>query len=60
MWHGRDTDELRRLNEEYCAAFGDYPWGYMEVEYWEEDYEEYVADIRKAIRLGKELPDIAN
>ena len=60
MWYGRDTDELRELNEEYCKVFGDYPWGYMEVEYGDDDCEQYVSDIQKAIRLRKELPDIAN
>lgn len=60
MWRGEDTDELKRLNEEYCAMFGDYPWGYMEVEYGVDEYEEYIADIKKAIRVGRELPDIVD
>lgn len=59
MWYGKNTEELERLNEEYRAVFGGYPWGYMELEYGDEDYEEYVHDIREALKQGKELPEVA-
>ncbi len=59
MWYGKNTEELEQLNKEYRAMFGGYPWGYMELEYGDEDYEEYVHDIREALKQGKELPEVA-
>ena len=53
MWYGKDTEELKQLNKEYKEMFGGYPWGYMELEYGADEYEEYVRDIREAIRQGK-------
>lgn len=58
MWYGEDTEELRQLNKEYHAMFGGYPWGYMELEYGADEYEEYVHDIKEALRQGKELPEV--
>lgn len=60
MWYGRNTEELEKLNEEYYAMFGRYPWGCMELEYGADEYDEYVRDIREAIRQGKELPDVVD
>lgn len=60
MWYGKDTEELKKLNEEYYSVFGGYPWGYMEIEYGADEYEEYVRDIREAIRQGKELPEVVD
>lgn len=60
MWYGKDTEELKKLNEEYYAIFGGYPWGYMELEYGDEDYEEYVHDIKEALRQEKELPEVVD
>lgn len=60
MWYGNDTEELKKLNEEYYSLFGAYPFGCMELEYGEDDYEEYVRDIKKAIQLKMELPDIVD
>lgn len=57
MWHGEDTDELRKLNKKYYEMFGIYPFGHMELEYGQDDYEEYVQDIKKAIKEKRELPD---
>lgn len=57
MWHGKDTDELNRLNEEYYDLFKVYPFSHMEIEYGEEEYIEYISDIKKAIRIKKPLTD---
>ena len=58
MWYGKDTEELKKLNNEYREMFGLYPFGHMELEYGADEYEEYVRDIKKALRQGKELPEI--
>lgn len=58
MWYGKDTEELKKLNNEYREMFGRYPFGHMELEYGADEYEEYVCDIKKALRQGKELPEI--
>ncbi len=60
MWYGKNTKELERLNEEYRAMFGGYPWGYMELEYGADEYDEYVHDIKEALKQGKELPEVAD
>lgn len=60
MWYGKDTEELKKLNKEYHCIFGMYPFGYMELEYGADEYEEYVRDIKEAIRQRKELPDIVD
>ncbi|MEY8428883.1 hypothetical protein AALA00_14505 [Lachnospiraceae bacterium 46-15] len=58
MWYGKDTEELKKLNNEYREMFGRYPFGHMELGYGADEYEEYVRDIKKALRQGKELPEI--
>lgn len=60
MWHGKDTEELKKLNEEYYTIFGVYPFSHMEIEYGADEYEEYIHDIKEAIRENKELPDIVD
>ncbi len=55
MWYGKDTLELKELNEEYSKLFGGSPYGHMELEYGADEYDEYVKDIKKAIRIGKPL-----
>ena len=53
MWYGKTTEELKKLNEEYYKLFGGYPFGHMELEYEADEYDEYVRDIKKAIRIKK-------
>ena len=55
MWYGETTEELKKLNEEYYKLFGGYP--FMELEYGADEYDEYVRDIKKAIRIKKPLTD---
>lgn len=57
MWYGETTEELKKLNEEYYKLFGGYPFGHMELEYGADEYDEYVRDIKKAIRIKKPLTD---
>lgn len=57
MWHGKSTKELDELNEKYWDMFGVYPFGHMELDYGADEYDEYVADIKKALRIGKPLTD---
>lgn len=57
MWYGKDTQELVELNKEYHKIFGIYPYGHMELEYGQDDYSEYVRDIKKALKIGKPLTD---
>lgn len=57
MWHGETTPELDELNKEYHALFGGFPFGHMEFEYNVDEYDEYVKDIKKALRIKKPLTD---
>ncbi|MEY8536713.1 hypothetical protein AALH30_24900 [Blautia pseudococcoides] len=58
MWYGKMTEELKKLYDEYERKFGNDPSGYMEVEYGQKHYKDYVRDIKTALRTGKELPDV--
>lgn len=57
MYYGKTTPELEELNEKYWKMFGGPPFGHMELEYGADEYDEYVRDIKKAIRIGKPLTD---
>ena len=54
------TEELKKLNEEYYKLFGGYPFGHMELEYEADEYDEYVRDIKKAIRIKKPLTEFVD
>ena len=58
MYYGTMTKELKLLYEEYNKKIGGYPDEYENAEYSDETYNEYVADIKKALELGVELPCI--
>lgn len=57
MYHGKTTPELEQLSEEYYKMFGHSPSGHEELEYGKNDYKAYVKDIKKALKIKKELPD---
>ena len=57
MWYGKMTQELEKLYNDYYKMFGLTPDGYMELEYGESSYKVYVKDIKKSLKLKKELPD---
>ena len=40
--------------------FGGYPFGHMELEYEADEYDEYVRDIKKAIRIKKPLTEFVD
>ena len=52
------TPELEGLYDQYYGIFGGDPDEYIELEYAQEDYEDYVRDIKRAIKEKKELPDV--
>ena len=67
MYHGKTTPELEQLSEEYYKMFAEKEWGRMENHdicldtssfgYEGNDYKAYVKDIKKALKIKKELPD---
>ena len=60
MWYGEMTSELDELYDRYDEIFGNYPDAYDDLEYGPDDYDDYVADIKKAIEEKKELPHVAD
>lgn len=52
------TKELENLYDQYYKMFGVEPDGYQEVDYGQEEYSDYVKDIKTAIENNTELPDI--
>ena len=59
MYYGKMTKELKELCIEYEKKFdGSNPCGYMELEYGQEDYEDFIADIKTSIDTGIEVPDL--
>lgn len=58
MYYGKMTKELEKLYSEYKKVWGHSPNGCLDLEYGEEEYNEYVEDIKKALETGVELPDI--
>lgn len=57
MWYGKMTQELEELYDKYYELFDRTPDSYVELEYGENSYKAYVKDIKKALKLKKELPD---
>ena len=58
MYYGRMTKELENLYSEYEKVWGHDPSGCLDAEYDEDEYDEYVADIKKALQMGVKLPNI--
>lgn len=52
------TPELETLYDQYYEMFQGDPDEYIELEYGQQDYEDYVRDIKKAIEQQKELPEV--
>lgn len=52
------TPELETLYDQYYEMFHGDPDEYIELEYGQQDYEDYVRDIKKAIEQQKELPEV--
>ncbi len=60
MWYGYMTHELEKLYDKYYNMFKSDPDEYIELEYGEDDYDDYVRDIKKSLELKKELPELYN
>lgn len=58
MYYGKMTKELEKLYKEYEKVWGHEPDGYENAEYDEDEYDDYVADIKKALEMGVELPNV--
>ena len=50
MYYGKVTKELESLYKEYNEKWGCDPDGYENAEYGVDEYNEYVADIKKSIQ----------
>lgn len=58
MYNGKMTKKLESMYEKYEKRWGHDPSGYENAEYGDEDYRDYVRDIKKALELDVELPNI--
>jgi len=58
MYYGRMTKELDELYLKYSDIWECTPDFYENAEYGEDEYDEYVEDIKKALEMGVELPNI--
>lgn len=58
MYHGVTTKELESLYKKYEEKWNCTPDGYEELDYTKDEYKLYIADIKKALKLGIELPDL--
>ena len=58
MYYGRMTAELEPLYAAYSEKWGNDPDFYEDAEYAADEYDDYVADIKKALELGVELPEL--
>ncbi len=56
MSYGKMTKELEPLYEAYKKRWGDYPDTYENAEYAAEEYDDYVADIKRTLELDVEMP----
>lgn len=58
MYYGGMTKELESLYAAYEKRWGITPDGYEDAEYAADEYDDYVADIKKALELDVALPDL--
>lgn len=58
MYYGKVTKELKDLYKEYNSKWNCNPDGYEDAEYGADEYKDYVADIKQALKKGVELPDL--
>ena len=58
VYYGKMTKTLEKLYVEYKKRWGHDPGGYEDAEYGGSDYRDYVRDIKKALKLDVELPDL--
>ena len=58
MYSGKMTAELVRLYADYNEKFGVEPDYYEVLDYGDEDYDDYIKDIKTAIATNTHLPDL--
>lgn len=58
MFYGKMTKELEPLYDAYEKRWGNTPDFYENAEYAAEEYDDYVADIKRALELDVEMPDL--
>ncbi len=58
MYCGKMTKELETLYEKYKEKWNCTPDGYEELDYNKDEYEIYITDIKKALELEVEMPDL--
>lgn len=56
----KKTNELMELYEKYYERWGCYPEAYEGMAYSQDEYDDFVADIKKALKNNVELPDVAD
>ena len=57
MWYGKDTKELSELKEQYEGIFGYDPDGEMDLSYGPAHYDDYVNNLKEAIRTNRHLAE---
>ena len=58
MYYGKMTEELERLYEKYEKEFGYEPDGVEQLEYTDDNYDQYVSDIQKSLESHKHLTEL--
>ena len=58
MWYGKDTPELIELKKQYENITGYSADGEMELDYGQDSYNLYVADLKKCIEQKITLGDL--
>ena len=58
MYTGKMTDELKKLFNKYYNMFNCCPDEYDDIDYFEDDYEKFLKDIKTCLKQKKEIEDI--
>ncbi len=58
MYSGKMTEELKVLYEEYKKMFGYEPDGAEQLEYTDDNYDQYVSDIKQSLKSHKHIADL--
>jgi hypothetical protein len=58
MYYGEMTEEQTVLYREYEVEFGYSPDGVEQLEYTNENYDQYVSDIKRSLKLHMHIVDL--
>jgi hypothetical protein len=58
MYTGKMTNELKDLIKQHYKLFGYDPTSDMELEYGQNDYDDFIADIKLAIKENKPICEV--